>query len=213
MHQEYNGTKMLVGAQGGTKAMNSAQTFSRRWLWRPLQVVFAVVAIAALAACQHLPLYNKEKDELAKSAQKAYTDTKVTEALNVQEKNLEKLLKAEIDALNESASLRLDIALLCMADDRPVADGSTLLAAWYVRAEKEETDLGFPEPGQVLAMLDYQIEVAEASVQVATVKGRIRSGSDGSKAIKALPSCGSRIHNYAARGSWARPRQCFSQLK
>ncbi len=125
--------------------MNTAHTFSRRWLRRPLKVVFAVVAIATLAACENLPLYNKEKDELAKSAQKAYTDTKVTEALNVQERNLEKLLKAEIDALNESASLRLDIALLRMSDDRPTKSGSTSLAGWYVRAKQEEKILGFPD--------------------------------------------------------------------
>ena len=173
--------------KGGLKAMNTAHTFSRRWLRRPLKVVFAVVAIAALAACARLPLYNKEKDNLAQSAQKAYTDTKVTETLDVQEQNLEMLLKAETAALNESASLRLDIALLRMSDDRPTTDGSTSLAGWYERAKTAEKNLGFPDSSRILAFLDYQIEVAQAEIQIATVKARI--GSDGSKARKALPSC------------------------
>lgn len=180
--------------------MNTAHTFSRRWLRRPLKVVFAVVAIAALAACAHLPLYNKEKDELAKSAQKAYTDTKVTEALNVQERNLEMLLKAETAALNESASLRLDIALLRMSDDRPTTDGSTSLAGWYERAKTAEENLGFPDSSRILAFLDYQIEVAQAEIQIATVKARI--GSDGSKALKALPSCKAVRNDDLANLNW-----------
>ena len=164
--------------------MRIVNTRRRPLSWSPLRAVFTVTIVAALAACEQLPLYNKEKDKLAESALKAYTGAKVTEALDIQEENLKTLLKAEIAALNESASLRLDIALLRMSDDRPTKNGSTSLAGWYDRAEMQIQDLGFGDNASVLKMMDHRIEVEQAIIQLETVKARI--GAPGSKA---LPSC------------------------
>jgi hypothetical protein len=155
---------------------------------RGLSHLLAVCVLIALSACEHLPLYNKEKDSLAKSAQETYLGAKVTEAYAVQEDNLKKLLQAEVDALNESAALRLDIALLRMSDDRPQRDGSTSLAAWYKRAVANEESLGFPDSAAVLAMLDHQVEVADAQTVILRLRKRIGSGGD-LQAHRTLPAC------------------------
>lgn len=165
-------------------------TLSTSWWhgWRVLHLTLAGLAFVTLAACEHLPLYNKEKDDLAKSAQKTYLDAKVTETYTVQEQNLQKLLQAEVDALNESAALRLDIALLRMSDDRPVPDGSTSLAGWYQEARDNERALGFPDGQAVLAMLDHQVDVAEAQTAIETTRDQIGAGGD-AQALRTLPGC------------------------
>ncbi len=162
---------------------NLARRRAGRLLWRAL----AGSIVILLPACEHLPLYNKEKDSLAKSAQETYLKAEVTKTYAVQEENLKKLLQAEVDALNESAALRLDIALLRMADDRAVPDGSTSLAGWYADARMREVALGYPDSRAVLAMLDFLVEVANAEADILQQKNRINV-VDG-EALRTLPSC------------------------
>jgi len=166
-----------------------------------LRAVVALTAIAGLGACEHLPLYNKEKDELAQSAKKAYGEAEVPKVLDVEKANLDRLLAYELEALNESAKLRLDIALLRMSNDRPIPSGQTSLAAWYETAGNEVAALGFPASTSLLAYLDGTIDVGNARRQIDLIKARL--GESGSAAVKALPNCASVLVVDPETATWA----------
>ena len=154
---------------------------------RAVRLASAMVAFLSTAACEHLPLYNKEKDELAQSAKAAYAEAKVAEALTVQAGNLDRLLKAEVEALNDSAALRLDINLLRMAADREQPGGATSLAAWYNQAGVELKALGFANSSQVKSLQDHNVERREAWEQLGSIRDVIAALNSGAKA--ALPRC------------------------
>jgi len=184
-----------------TNAAKFSHDFYKRWLEFPLQVAVAVFVFMAIFFPEYLPFYSKEKSDLAENALKIYKDTKVHESLDVQEKNLETLLKAEIEALNESAALRLDIALTRISSDRPVPSGQTSLAAWYETAGNEVAALGFPASTSLLAYLDGTIDVGNARRQIDLIKARL--GESGSAAVKALPNCASVLVVDPETATWA----------
>jgi len=163
-----------------------------------LRAVVALTAIAGLGACEHLPLYNKEKDELAQSAKKAYGEAEVPKVLDVEKANLDRLLAYELEALNESAKLRLDIALLRMSNDRPIPSGQTSLAAWYETAGNQVAALGFPSSTSLLAYMDGTIDIGNARRQIDLIKGRM-----GAVAAKALPDCTSLAGTDPRSATWA----------
>jgi hypothetical protein len=167
---------------------------------RGLSHLLAVCVLVALSACEHLPLYNKEKHALAESAQETYLKAKVTETYTVQEENLKKLLQAEVDAINESAALRLDIALLQMADDRAVPDGSTSLAAWYSRVGD---NIGALSPGGssiVQTLQSHRIQVQSAEEDILLQKENLRVVEP--RSLKSLPSCAEVLGKKADAETW-----------
>lgn len=109
-----------------------------------------------LAACSNVQFYDEGKDKAAEAAKKKYADAKLTEVLNGEEANLDKLLATEIKAISDNRALQLDIRFLRMANDRtPLAESAAL---W---ADRRIGDLGFSNTGQMREALKKEVEIEE----------------------------------------------------
>lgn len=107
-----------------------------------------------MAACSSVQLYDEGKDKAAEAAKKKYADAKLTDVLNGEEGNLDKLLATEIKAIGDNRALQLDIRFLRMANDRTPLAGT--VAKW---ADKRLDDLGFSSSVQVRDALNKEVEI------------------------------------------------------
>jgi hypothetical protein len=111
----------------------------------------------ALVGCESVTLYDAEKAALATGAETKYKDVKLNSLIEVEEQNLDKLLAAELDAIRANHQLRFEIATLRMAADNTVSIGD-----WYLKADQDRKDLGFPTNADVLVFLDDQDSIRTA---------------------------------------------------
>ena len=135
-----------------------------------------------LNGCAGFHLHDANNEALANKAQKEYKENNVSKVIETEEKNLTTLLNAELKANRENHALRLDLALLKIADnDTPMAETRVKKAGSRI------TNLGFNEQTGIKAIregLAAEIAITDHERNLLTHTGNILA-SGGSRP----PSC------------------------
>jgi hypothetical protein len=147
------------------------------WISRPLVAIATSLAASLLLfGCSVIHLYDAGKESPAKDVKGKYTALNLPGLLSVESQNLDALLEEELAIVREAHSLRLDLALLRIADDnepigaaiaREVKRGNDTRPSSFSRRLSE---LGFDGIAALRAVLNAADLV---SSRAEAVRGRI----------------------------------------
>lgn len=130
-------------------------------------IVLAWAACVPLVGCGSLAIHDEGRAKLASDGRQAYLEAKVTEAPEVEAKNLDFLLSEEIKTAKENVSLQVDFAALGIANNNGPMSGSVDAAWLRLRA------LGFADgPREVRRFFDAHI-VADSKRKTAETEAML----------------------------------------
>jgi len=111
--------------------------------------------MCALLGCSAFTLHDESRAKLAADGKQLYADSKVTEVLQADRKNLELILAEEIKTVQENQRIQVDYALLA------VANNSTPMADTYEEGLRRLKELGFDSPKAMRALLKGNVDTGQ----------------------------------------------------
>jgi hypothetical protein len=139
---------------------------------RGLRISLPLVVLAAttLWGCGSFRLYDESRAKQAAGIKERYAKAEVLGTLDVEKKNLDNLLAEELKVVRDNQRLRVDFALLRVADD------TTPMADTYVgKAQKRIDDLGFASFKALRQARHAAIDLAVGNQEIQGLVRRIRS--------------------------------------
>ncbi len=148
-----------------------------RWPWAATSVLLVFV----LSGCANgLRLYDEPRSKLATGIKEGYGNASVLSTIEVEKKNLDKLLEEELKVVRDNQQLRVDFALLRIADD------STPMAVTYTdKAVPRLRELGYPSVRDARASAIAEVEDEVFAQELTALEKRIRTFAPGID----LPRC------------------------
>ena len=130
-----------------------------------------------LAGCGTVTIHDEGRAKLASDGRQAYAAAKVTEAPEIEARNLDYLLGEEVKTVKDNVALQVEFAALAIANDTGPMAGSVEAALQRLNA------LGFAGPQEVRRFLVARAVAADRRATAATEAGVL------SKLGVAVPDC------------------------
>jgi hypothetical protein len=105
---------------------------------RSLIPTLLAVTLAFAGCASGVRLHDVSRAKVASNVKETYAKANVLSTIEVEKKNLDKLLEEELKAVRDNQRLRVDFALLRIADD-----GAPMAETFTTKASRRLTELGF----------------------------------------------------------------------
>jgi hypothetical protein len=131
----------------------------------------SLLLASALAGCANgIRLYDEPRSKLATSIKDGYGNASVLSTIEVEKRNLDKLLEEELKVVRDNQQLRVDFALLRIADD------STPMAVTYTdRTIRRLRELGYPSVKAARASVIAEVEEEIFKERLASFERNIKA--------------------------------------